>query len=154
MYILMITFIMFVFPIVSILVDLFVFRSSAGIMFLVGKYFVLWAVGIRLFTAGLRQAVNPRFTAEKILEIQGTEQFIIVQELGFANLAMGALGLSTMLFPNWLAPAALVGCLFFGLAGVRHIFSKERNLNETGALISNLVMTCVLLISLVSTLKL
>ena len=154
MYILMITFIMFVFPIVSILVDLFVFRSSAGIMFLVGKYFVLWAVGIRLFTAGLRQAVNPRFTAEKILEIQGTEQFIIVQELGFANLAMGALGLSTMLFPNWLAPVALVGCLFFGLAGVRHIFSKERNLNETGALISNLVMTCVLLISLVSTLKL
>ena len=153
MYILMITFLMFVFPIISILVELFVFHSPMGIMSLVGKWFVFWPVGIRLFTAGLRQAVNPQFTAEKILGLQGIEQFIVVQELGFANMAMGALGIGTILEPNWVYPAALVGCLFFGLAGVRHFFSKERNRNETGALISNLVIACVLFLSFVTASK-
>jgi len=145
MYILMIILLMFVLPIVSLLVELFLFRSPLGIMSLIGKWFVFWAMGVRLFTAGLRQSTRPRFTAETILGIKGTEQFLIVQELGFANLAMGLLGMSSLLARSWVFPAALVGCLFMGLAGIRHMFSKGRNPLENGAMFSNLAVACILL---------
>jgi hypothetical protein len=143
-YILMIVLLMFVFPILSIFTELTVFHSSAGTIFLIGKWFVFWAVGVRLFTAGLRQALNPRFTAEKILGIPGDEPLILVQELGFANLCMGILGLSVILNNAWILPAAIVGGLFIGLAGFRHILSKERNGLENGAMVSNLVIFTIL----------
>jgi hypothetical protein len=146
MYILMIVLLMFVFPITSILTEMLLFRSTAGIVPLIGKWFVFWAVGVRLFTAGLRQALSPRFTAERLLGIKGSEQLIVVQELGFANLSMGILGITTILKGNWTLPAAIVGCLFIGLAGIRHIFSKGRNLLENSAMLSNLVIFVVLII--------
>jgi hypothetical protein len=145
-YILTIILLMFVFPTLSILTELFIFHSTAGIILLIGKWFVFWAVGVRLFTAGLRQVLRPQFTAENILGIKGSEQLIIVQELGSANLAMGILGISTILNGSWISPAALVGCLFIGLAGIRHTFSKERNLLENTAMLSNLIIFAVLLI--------
>ena len=145
MYILIIVLLMFVFPVLSILTELFIFPSAAGFVFLIGKWFVFWAVGVRLFLAGLRQATNPRFTAEKILGIKDSRQFIIVQELGFANLCIGALGISTIFNSDWIVPAAMVGCLFIGLAGIRHIFSKERNLLENSAMVSNLIVATILL---------
>ena len=145
MYFLMITLLMLVFPVLSILGELFLFRNPAGIMPLIGKWFVFWAMGVRLFTAGLRQSIRPRFTAETILGIKGTEQLIIVQELGFANLAMGILGMGSLLARSWVFPAALVGCLFIGLAGIRHLFSKGRNSLENGAMASNLGVACIFL---------
>ncbi len=145
MYILMIILLMFVLPIASFLIELFLFRSPLGIIPLIGKWFAFWAMGVRLFTAGLRQSTRPRFTAEIILGIQGTEQFLVVQELGFANLAMGLLGMSSLLARSWVFPAAIVGCLFIGLAGIRHLFSKERNLLENGAMFSNLAVACIFL---------
>jgi hypothetical protein len=126
MYILMIILLMFVFPIVSILAEKFFFKSNLGINYLIGKWFVFWAVGVRLFLAGLRQSVQPQFTAEKILGIKASDQRITVQELGFANLSMGTLGIISILNGNWIVPSAIVGCLFIGLAGIRHIFKKER----------------------------
>ena len=92
MYTLMIVLLMFVFPIASILAEVFLFRSASAIMPLIGKWFVFWPVGVRLFTAGLSQVLRPQFTTEKILRIKDSNQFIIVQELGFANLSMGILG--------------------------------------------------------------
>ena len=137
--------VMFVFPIASILAESFLFRSNAGILLLIGKWFVFWAVGVRLFTAGLRQSFNPRYTAETILGIKGNEQLIIVQELGFANLCMGILGISSLLNGSWILPAAIVGGLFIGLAGIRHIFSKNRNVLENTAMISGLIVFVILL---------
>jgi hypothetical protein len=148
-YILIIVLLMFVFPILSILTELFVFPSAAGIILLIGKWFVFWAVGVRLFTAGLGQVLRPQFTTEKILGIKDSGQLIIVQELGFANLAMSILGMSTILNGSWISPAALVGCLFIGLAGIRHAFSKERNLLENAAMLSNLIIFAVLLIYII-----
>ena len=145
MYILMIVLLMFVFPVLSILAELFIFHSAASIVLLTGKWFVFWAVGVRLFTAGLRQAVNPQFTAEKILGIKGSESLIVVQELGFANLSMGILGLLSILNSDWVLPAAIVGGLFIGLAGIRHVLSKEKNLLENSAMVSNLFLFGVLL---------
>jgi len=149
MYILTIILTMFVLPVTSILTEVFFFKSNTGIMLLIGKWFVFWAMGIRLFLAGFRQATNPQFTAEKILGIKGSEQFILVQELGFANLSMGILGIGAIFNSVWTVPAALVGCLFIGFAGIRHIFSKERNFLENSAMISNLIVSAILLIYLI-----
>ena len=149
MYILMILLTMFVLPLASILVETFFFKGSPGIMPLIGKWFVFWAVGIRLFLAGFRQATNPQFTAEKILGIKGSEPFILVQELGFANLSMGILGIGTLFNGAWTVPAALVGCIFIGFAGIRHILSKERNFLENSAMVSNLIVSAVLLVYLI-----
>jgi len=149
MYILVIILVMSVFPIVSILIEMFFFNSNLGIIYLIGKWFVFWAVGVRLFLAGLRQSVQPQFTAEKILGIKAGDQRIIVQELGLANLSMGALGIISILNGNWIVPSAIVGSLFIGLAGIRHIFTKERNLLENTAMLSNLIILIILLAYLI-----
>lgn len=149
MYILTIIMVMFIFPIISILIELFIFHNAAGIILLIGKWFVFWAVGVRLFGAGLSQVIRPQFTAEKILGIRNNQQFIIVQELGFANISMGILGISTILNGNWTLPAAIVGCLFLGLAGVRHILSREKGLLENSAMLSNLAIVVILLVYII-----
>ncbi|HVM71137.1 MAG TPA: DUF6790 family protein [Anaerolineales bacterium] len=145
MYLLSVILLMAILPVVSILAENLLFHSQAGIMALAGKWFVFWAMGVRLFTAGLRQVLQPRFTAEVILGIREAGQTILVQELGFANLAMGTLGVATLLNGAWLVPAALTGALFIGMAGIRHAFSKNRNRLETEAMISNLFVVIVLI---------
>lgn len=146
MYFISVALLMFVLPILSILVDGFIFDTSAGGAFLLGKWFVFWAIGIRLVVAGLRQALNPGFTAEQIFGIKSAEPLVIVQELGFANLALGILGISTILNSSWIMPAAIVGCLFYGLAGLRHLLATNRNNAENGAMISDLFIFLVLLV--------
>ena len=47
---------------VSVVALMLVCTLTAG---LVGKWFVFWTVGIQLFLAGLRQIVQPRYTAEQ-----------------------------------------------------------------------------------------
>jgi hypothetical protein len=143
---------MFVLPILSILIELFLFHSSADLILLIGKWFVFWAVGIRLFTAGLRQVIRPQFTAEKILGIKDNQQFIIVQELGFANVSIGVLGICSILNEKYAFPAAIVGGLFLGLAGIRHILSLRRNLFENSAMLSDVIIFIVLLIFIIWTL--
>lgn len=144
MYFLMIILLMFVFPISSALTELLIFESTAGIAFLIGKWFVFWAVGIRLFLAGLRQSVRPRFTAEQIFGIKSNEPLIMVQELGFANLSIGILGISTIFNSSWIMPAAIAGGLFYGFAGIRHLMRKERNRFENSAMFSDLFVFIVL----------
>lgn len=111
-----------------------------------GKWFVFWAVGVRLFSAGLRQAISPQFTAEQIFGIKSKEPLIVVQELGFANVSLGLLGLCAIFRPAWVLPTALAGGLFYGLAALRHIVAQERNQLENFALLSDLFAFIVLLI--------
>jgi len=145
MYLIMIILLMFVFPVISILVEFFVLRNPAGTILLVGKWFVFWGVGVRLFLAGLRQSLTPSFTAEKIFGITDKKSLILVQELGFANLAIGILGICSLFSPSWLTPAAVCGALFYGLAGIRHITSKKNGLEQI-AMISDLFLFVVLLV--------
>ena len=149
MFILMIILLMFVFPVFSIFTELFFFHSTAGIIFLIGKWFVFWVVGVRLFTAGLRQVLNPKLTAEQILGIKNSEQLFFVRELGFANLSMGLLGMVSILNNNWIIPAAIPGCLFYGLASVGHIMKKDRNRIENFVMVSDLIVSAVLLVSII-----
>ena len=151
MYTLIVILLMFVLPIISILVEIFLFKTASGIIPLIGKWFVFWAGGIRLFTAGLRQAITPQFTAEAIFGIKSSEALIIVQELGFANLSIGTLGIATIFKSAWVMPAAIAGCLFYGFASIRHLIKKEKNYLENVATISDLFIFIVMLAYFIGT---
>jgi hypothetical protein len=111
---------------------------------LIGKWFVFWGVGVRLFLAGGRQTIQPRFTAEEIFGIHEIKSHAIVRELGFANLSMGTLGVCVLTRVEWVIPAAIVGGLYYGLAATGHVFQKSKNAKEYFAMISDVFIFAVL----------
>jgi hypothetical protein len=136
MYLAMILVVMVAAPIVCLLVELALMPGS-HLATLVGKWFVFWCVGVRLLLAGVRQITHPEYTARDILGIQAKGAEHVVQELGFANSAIGLLGLLAIINPPWVAAAAIVGAAFLGLAGVRHAMKSDRNRIETIAMVSD-----------------
>ncbi|MDL9999759.1 hypothetical protein QTI24_14160 [Variovorax sp. J22P240] len=144
MYYAIVAALMLVFPLASILVDVAMHQAQPG-WFLVGKWFVFWAVGVRLFLAGLRQMLQPRYTAEKILGIGGDDVLLVVRELGFANAAIGIVGILSIVATGWVAAAALAGGIFYGLAGINHALQGHRNRLENVAMASDLFAAVVLL---------
>ena len=144
MYLLANALFLLILPLASVLIELEAWHSPWGGGALVAKWFVFWAVGGRVFTAGLRQAIQPRFTARDIFAIQDPKALILVQELGFANLATGTLGIAALFKPSWVGPAALVGGLFYGLAGMRHLGKSGKNRLETTATVTDLYAFVVL----------
>jgi hypothetical protein len=96
--------------------------------------------------------MQPSFTAKTIFEIADKDAEKIVVELGFANLAMGALGLLSLAQPAWIVPAAIVGAIYYGLAGAKHGVNSGRNANENFALYSDLAIFALLAIWLAFTL--
>ena len=79
-------------------------------------------MGVRLFLAGVRQTLQPRYTASTLLGIKGEESLVLVRELGFANLAMGVIGILSLPLPGWVPAASFAGGIYHGLAGIGHIF--------------------------------
>ncbi len=137
---------MLILPVASIIIETAVLGNYSAIGLLSGKWFSFWAVGIRLFTAGLRQSFFPQFTAKDIFEFKTDESFIIIRELGFANISIGVLGIYSVFNSSWVMPAAIAGCLFYGLAGINHLFMKKRNRIENIAMISDIFIMLVLII--------
>jgi len=142
MYYLMIILLMAVLPIASIVVEHLV--DGVDTVLLIGKWFVFWASGVRLTLAGARQIANPAFTAKTIFDIEDNGAQKVVVELGFANLAMGLLSLASIVRPDWVLPAAIVTGLYYGLAGVKHVFNANRNRIENWATVSDLLIFVVL----------
>jgi len=136
MYLAAIVLLMLVLP-AGCVIGQIAWSGAVDVMLLVGKWFVFWMVGVRLFMAGVRQVVQPQFTAESIFAIKDRAAFAIVREVGFANLSTGTLGLASLAVPAWLVPAAIVGGLYYGLAAVGHAFRRGRNFSEQVALISD-----------------
>jgi hypothetical protein len=145
MYLAAVMLLLAVLPVLSILAE-FLTTTGASFWPLVGKWFVFWAVGIRLFAAGLSQVFRPQFTATGIFNIKDPEAAKLVKEIGFGNLSIGLLGILTMLVPAWIVPAALAGGLFYLLAGIQHWLNGVRSGKETVALISDLVVGVILLL--------
>ena len=110
---------------------------------LVGKWFIFYAVGIRLFTAGISQASNPAFTGS-IFKMKTQESFVIIRELGFANIALGVMGVLSVLNNNWRILAAIAGGLYLGFAGLQHLFKKSGSQNELIALLYDLFAQVVI----------
>jgi hypothetical protein len=153
MYFAVVILLLLVFPVISITAEAVWSAHTLSILFLTGKWFVFWAVGVRLFIAGARQVIQPRFTAEEIFGLGDRSAFPIVRELGFANLSMGLLGICSLVRPGWIVPAALVGGLYYGLAGIGHVFQKEKNAKEHMAMISDGFIFLVLLAFVVNSLR-
>jgi hypothetical protein len=145
MYVVMVLLLLAILPAGSVFAEHSYLHSSAPLLFLVGKWFTFWGVGVRLFIAGLRQTFNPRFTAQDIFKIEGDTAFPIVRELGLANISMGTLSLLSLYSPAFLVPGALVGGLYYFLAGCLHITSSHRNFNENFAMVTDFLIAIVLL---------
>ena len=128
------------------IVSRFILRASA---FLVGKWFVFWAAGVRLLAAGVKQFFQPRFTSEKIFGLTSDDPLHIVRELGIANFATGTGGIYSLLKPNFVTPIAVVAAIFYGIAGSRHLMDKRRNLKPTTAMVTDLLASLVFVAYLV-----
>lgn len=144
MYPLSVLLLMVVFPIIGIGADLFYFHSSLPLTSLVGKWFVFWCAGIRLFFAGLRQFLQPRFTTEQIFGTSSEDALPFVRELGAANLGSGLVGIASLAKPGFILPAAIAATVFYGLAGIRHAKDIGRSRNQSIAMISDLFVSLVL----------
>ena len=146
MYIALVLKLMLILPVSSVVVGRNFFNSNAGILLLAGRWFVFWGVGIRLISAGARQVMNPGFTAETILGLKTTESWLVLRELGFANIAIGTVALGSVYAHSWLTPSAVAGAIFYGLAGTNHLVQKSRNRLQNLAMLSDLFI-CGLLCS-------
>jgi uncharacterized protein DUF6790 len=135
---------MLVFPVASIGLQAVLAEHGVVSMLLVSRWFVFWAVGVRLLLAGLRQIVQPRYTAEKILGITGQDSLLLVRELGFANVAMGSAGVLSLWYPQWVLPMSIIGSIFYGLAGINHAMDTHRNALQMVAMVSDLFAAAVL----------
>ena len=143
MYYAVILLVMLVLPAVSVVVEFVLTQGAAGWLPLIGKWVVFWGVGIRLLVAGLRQVIRPGLTAE-LLGVKDASANVLVRELGFGNLAIGATGALTLTLPNWTLAAAICGGLFYGFAGLQHVFSKHRTSEEKWAMVSDIAIAVVL----------
>jgi hypothetical protein len=146
-YLVMNVFLLFILPVLSIISECIVEKESPD-WALIGKWFIFWAIGIRLFTAGIKQSSNPEFTATSIFHMKTSESFVVIRELGFANIALGVMGILSVINGNWRILAAVIGGLFFGLAGIQHLFKKPDSRNELIAMIYDLTVLLVILIYL------
>ncbi|HTE40544.1 MAG TPA: DUF6790 family protein [Steroidobacteraceae bacterium] len=147
MYLFIVAALMFVLPIGSVALQSI--QSDAPAMsLLMLKWFVIWSVGARLFLAGVRQIVQPRYTAEVILQLKHAESLMLVRELGFANLAIGSAGLASAFMPAWSPAVALAGGIFYGLAGANHLRQSHRGKLENIAMVSDLFVGAILLVCL------
>lgn len=125
-------------PAVSISTELLVNRNSrVSVPDLIGKWFIFWAVGWRLLTAGLRQVINPAFTAKEIFHIEDKASHDIVKELGFANICFGLIGIISFFVPAWRIVSAFGSGLYYGLAAASHIVKRPAGANEKIALVSD-----------------
>lgn len=119
--------------------------GAAPLLWLVGKWFVFWAVGARLLLAGVRQYVRPAFTSRDILGIDDPKAYVLVRELGGANIATGVLGLASLVMPAFVLPVAIGAGIFYAVAAIEHLKEEHRGRNETIALISDIGAAILLL---------
>lgn len=136
---------MLVFPVASIALEVLLHSHGVLDVAIVGKWFVFWAVGVRLLSAGLRQIVQPRYTAETILGVKDPDAVLIVRELGFANTAIGSAALGSIFLAAWTLPLAVIGAIFYALAGINHVTQKQRSKLQNAAMISDFFAAALLL---------
>jgi hypothetical protein len=116
---------------------------------LLGKWFIFYAVGVRLLLAGIRQIKNPGFTAKEIFHIESDAVLPIVRELGFANLCAGLVGIIALFVPQWRIVSAFSSGLYYGIAGLYHFIKKPAGINEQFALITDIIIFLLLVIYVV-----
>ncbi|HVO74634.1 MAG TPA: DUF6790 family protein [Ignavibacteriaceae bacterium] len=141
---------MFILPTISVLIDYRLSRNNPNLFSLIGKWFVFWSVGCRLLIAGLRQTFQPEFTAETIFHFKDKESFVVIRELGFANICAGLTAIISLVIPQWRIVAAFSGGLFLGIAGLNHLIRNPDDPNERIPMISNLLIFLIMAVYLIN----
>jgi hypothetical protein len=136
-----------VLPIVSGTIELLVAGGDPVLVY--GKWFLFWGVGTRLLVAGISQAIRPGFTVQNILGSPNAGADQIAQELGFANIPIGAVAIAAAFVPGWAIPVAIIGGLFLGLAGFRHVAKRHPNAKESLATWTDILIFVVMAIFVV-----
>ena len=148
MYIAILVGCFFVFPVISIIVELAMRRRRSerpDTLFVIARWFTFWIVGVRLFVAGAMQALDPSFTAETIFATSDPAVLPFISELGYANLALGAIGIISVFRPGWVLPAATAGAIFLGLDGFRHALAGGSfTVDRTLAMVTDFIALVVL----------
>ena len=139
---------MVIFPVLSIMLEVVISKSPLDFL-LIGSWFLFWGIGWRLLLAGVSQVVRPSFTMQSIFKHDAVESHAIVRELGFANLCVGLTAVVSLFIPVWRVPAAFIGGLFLGLAGIQHGIKGPVGLNEKVAMISDLFLFLLMIAYLV-----
>jgi len=79
MYVATVVLLLLVLPLGSVAIEAARSASAVAYITLLGKWFVFWAVGVRLFIAGVRQVFQPSFTAVEIFGIHEPKTLAIVR---------------------------------------------------------------------------
>jgi hypothetical protein len=104
------------------------------------KWFIFWGVGIRLFFKGIRLASTPQFTGLSLSSFKNRESYLLLLELGFANMALGSMGILSVINDQWRLIAAIAGAIYFGLADMLRLLKKPTGRHELVALAYNLLV--------------
>lgn len=145
MYLVIVVLLMFALPAAYTLLDRSLIHDLPSLALVAGKWFVFWGVGVRFVTAGLRQILQPTFTTREIFRTESSEGLPFVRELGAANFSLGTAGILSGWRPSFVLPVALSGALFYGIAGLRHTGDAHRSFNQNVTLVSDLILSVVLI---------
>jgi hypothetical protein len=88
------------------------------------KWLVFWVLGIGLFWKGIRLASSQKPASFRPGAFTGKELYSLLLELGFANMALGSMGILSVLNDQWRSIAAITGAVYFALRGIVYLFKK------------------------------
>jgi uncharacterized protein DUF6790 len=114
------------------------------------KWFIFWGVGIRLFFKGIRLASTPQITGLSITSFKNRDSYLLLLELGFANMALGSMGILSVINDQWRLIAAIAGAIYFGLTDMLRLLKKTDGRHERVALIYNILVFSGLVAFMVS----
>jgi hypothetical protein len=127
----------YILPAISIIIN-FMSGEEKFIAETIVKWVVFWGVGLRLFTCGLKQALQPSFTANDIFDSYDEKAYPIIKELGFANICTGLCGIISLFNEKFRMAAIMIGGLYYLLALLQHLFRKKKNAIEVFVTITDL----------------
>jgi len=104
------------------------------------KWFIFWGVGIHLFFKGIKLASAPQFTGLSLSSFKNSERYLLLLELGFANMALGSMGILSVINDQWRLIAAIAAAIYFGLADMLRLLKKPGGRHELVALLYNLLV--------------
>jgi hypothetical protein len=99
----------------------------------IAKWFLFFAVGIRLSLVGIRQMATKK----------------LVKEPGFGNLSLGAMAVISLFIPSWRMVAAFGSSFYYGTSALVHFLQRPTTSDETFILLSNGCIFLVLILLLI-----
>ncbi len=130
---------MVIMPIVSVAVELIIMHEALSVD-LLSAWCIFWALGVRLFTAGIFQLFKPLLTSNIVGITKDANNNSIIKELGCANVSIGLAGIVSLFMPSWRLVVACIGGLFMGLCGLLHYMRKPATCNGRVALVSDIAL--------------